>query len=326
MNSAVENLLLPLAMSAQLTSITAAASGLHGELPKFTDTDAMVDGNNVANFTFPVAKSLLMLDLSNNNVSKLQDLPVQPGLGRILLRQNQLVTLEPVVLIEALKQEIMVDLSGVQAANDNEVSRIVKEGIVQTTDMLAFRNESAGYACKDVVGSVTVTPPEFLPETLCQCLPGWHGAGATCQICPADEFSNETGQEKCTKCPPHSTSPPGSATLTDCVCDFGSLHDGMCRCDRHQALQKTGCTVCSKLHLQCNKTGSLASTAVPELSHIRLEAKAEEAYRCLPPVVGDRCPGSEGCGVGYAGTLCAACAEGFWATGGTCQQLGRRWS
>eukprot|EP00435_Cladocopium_sp_Y103_P043821 s102_g12.t1 len=318
-NSTVEDLLLTLAMS-PLTSIQATVSGLYGDMPKLIDVEATVDGKNQSNFTYPLAKSLLVIDLSSNNVSKVVDLPVQPHLGRISLQENGQLNVEPAVLIDARKQQIVVDLSGVTVGNEEEVLTLLSEGAVQITEMFSFRNESAGYGCKDLVGTVKVTPSIFLPQKLCQCLPGWHGKGVACHMCPTNSFINESGQETCHNCPQNSTAPEGSTKLTDCKCTFGSLHDGLCACDMHHALQNGDCTLCVKLHLQCEYPGSFASTALPDVQHMRLKAHAEKAHKCLAPAESIRCPGGHKCGEGYDGILCSSCADGFWATGGKCQR------
>lgn len=107
--------------------------------------------------------------------------------------------------------------------------------------------------------------------------------------------------------------------MSECKCKFGDLYEDICACDPHHALQKGDCALCTKLHLQCETPGSLASTAVPDKDYTRLEPSADEAHRCLPPAVSDRCPGSHQCGPGYNGTLCSSCADGFWATRGKCE-------
>ena len=311
LNSPVENLIFPLARSG-ITSIKAVSAGLTGAVPKLKDAEG----------TFHLDKSLLMLDLSGNDVAELRDLPVRPNLGRVLLRKNHQVKVEPEVLIQAGKEKILLDLSGTKLSNAEVVAQLLEEGTLQTTDMYAYRNEVAGYACKDLVGTVKVTPSTFLPEKLCRCLRGWHGHGATCQICPADHFSDDLGLETCKSCPPNSTAPEGSTKLANCKCEFGDLHNGACSCDKHHALQNGDCVLCSKLHLRCDTEGSLASTAAPDVKHARLEHGAEEARRCLPPDVSQRCPNSHECGKGYSGTLCTSCSEGYWVKQGKCKSLG----
>eukprot|EP00438_Fugacium_kawagutii_P015632 Skav213753 [mRNA] locus=scaffold258:205763:209989:+ [translate_table: standard] len=319
-NSPVESLLLPLSMCHQLSSVQATGAGLFGEMPKLTQVAAISDGKERSMFTYPLAKSLLMLDFSNNNVTGLYDLPVHPNVRRIFLRKNHELNVEAGLLIKALKQQIILDLSGTTLNNQEEAAKLVSQGVMKTTNMHALRDETGGFACKDLVSAtLKVTPSKFLPQQLCKCLPGWHGTGATCQNCPPDKFSDDLGFDMCKTCPANSTAPEGSSKLSDCKCGFGNMHNGTCACDMQHALQNGECILCSKLHLQCASAGSLASTAVPEVNYTCLEPSAQEARRCLPPGVAERCPGSYQCGAGYSGSLCSICADGFWATGGQCQ-------
>jgi hypothetical protein len=43
----------------------------------------------------------------------------------------------------------------------------------------------------------------------------------TCTPCPSDTYASETGSISCTNCPSHSSSPIGSTTPTDCICNDG---------------------------------------------------------------------------------------------------------
>lgn len=58
---------------------------------------------------------------------------------------------------------------------------------------------------------------------------------------------------------------------------FGRLHNGHCGCDRQHALLLDSCVPCHKLHLQCNQSGSAATTAIPQRGYTRLEPFAQEA-------------------------------------------------
>ena len=321
MNSPAEMLLMPLALSS-LKSLKAADAGITGAIPKLTNVPATIDGTHVSDFTCPLATSLLMLDLKQNKVSEVRDLPVQPNSGRVSLQENAPLVVSARVMKRAARDQIILDLSGTKLSNGEVVEQLLEEGAVKTTDMYAYRNDVEGSACKDLVGTVKVTPKLFLPQKLCKCLAGWHGSGATCKMCPANTFSEEMGLDTCKSCPLNSTAPEGSRKLVSCKCDFGNIHDGTCACDQHHALQGGDCVLCSKMHLHCSRAGSLASTAVPDVGHARLEANAEEARRCLSPDVSQRCPGSHQCGIGYMGTLCASCADGFWAKQGRCKHLG----
>eukprot|EP00435_Cladocopium_sp_Y103_P031914 s109_g8.t1 len=323
-DSPVDHLLLPLAMSS-LTSIKAAGTGLYGDTPKLKHAIAIVNDQGVSDFTFPLAKSLVILDLSRNNIAKLNELPVQPNFGQVLFTQMEnKLQMAPGLLLQALLQRVILDLTDTTLQSPEEATQLLEEGRLTSTDMYAHRDENTGHACKDLyvgskVGLLKVTPSKFLPEKLCTCLPGWHGHGTTCHMCPADKFSDEMGLDTCKLCPSNSTAPAGSTKLADCKCDFGNLHNGTCSCDKHQTLRDGNCILCSKLRLQCETAGIRASSALPDVHHARLEPKAEEARRCLPLDVSERCPGGRQCGLGYTGTLCTSCADGFWPKGGRCR-------
>lgn len=183
---------------------------------------------------FPWRRNLLTLDLSQNNISELADLPVEPNLGRVSLRENAPLRVAPGVLAKALSQEIILDLSETLLVNTEEAERLPWK----ITDVFVFRNQTGGYACKDVVNSeIKVTPSKFLPQRWCTCQAGWFGSGATCRICPENTFSDEMGLGTCKTCPPNSTAPSGSNKLSNCKCRFGDLHDGLCSCDKHQTLK-----------------------------------------------------------------------------------------
>ena len=317
-NNTVENLLLPLAMS-PLSTIKAAAAGISGVVPQLAkELTNLNAAKELEDVHFILPDNLVILDLSFNNITGVNGLPVLPHSGRVLLRENSQLVVPSKVLTEALKHQIILDLSGTNLSNKEEIAQLLAKGEVKTTDY-AHRNDLAGYACKDLVGTVKVAPETFVPDEMCKCLAGWHGHGATCQICPADHFSDEMGLDICKMCPPNSTAPEGSTKLAHCKCDFGNLHNGTCSCDKHHALIKGDCVLCSKLHLQCNTSGVSASSALPEISFTRLQRSAEEARRCLPPGELERCPGNHQCGLGYDGTLCATCAAGFWAKAGRCR-------
>ena len=307
-----------------LTFLTAAGSGVFGAMPQLKKVvGAHIDFQIQHDFTFPMSRRLVFLELSYNNVSWVSDLPVQFYAGRMLFRENHQIKLAPGVLAKALEERILLDLTGTKLGNEEEALQLLEEGQLQTTDMYAYRDEIGGYTCKDVVSTIIqVTPNKFLPEKLCKCLPGWHGHGATCQVCPANKFSDEMGLDICKSCPANSTAPEGSTKISHCKCQFGDLHDGACSCDKHQTLRDGNCILCSKLHLQCHVAGIPASTAKPEVGHARLEPSTKEARKCLPPDTSQRCPGNHDCGSGYSGTLCTSCTDGFWGKQGRCKQLG----
>ncbi|CAE7475955.1 inlA [Symbiodinium natans] len=313
-NSHVGRLLVPLRNCKFLTEIKAVNAGLYGEIPKVQNGEI-----HLQNLTFKYAAPLQLLDLSSNNITELWGVPVLPRIGRLQLRRNHVLKMRPGLLTEVVNSNIIIDLSETQLANKEEAAQLLARGALTSTAEPALRDEDLGFACKDIIGAVRVTPSKFLPDELCECLPGWHGRGARCQKCPPNTYNEEMGRRECSKCPDSSAAPEGSAKEADCQCAFGHLHHGKCECDQHEALQNATCTVCSKLHLNCSDKGSIASTAVPQLGYARLEALAEEARKCLPPAEGERCPGSQRCGAGYTGTLCSSCNDRFWARRGRCE-------
>ena len=216
--------MLPLATCPQLTSIQAGGAGIYGEIPKLTDMEFMVDGEIVSNITFPLAKCLVTFDLSANNVTGMHELPVQ---RLMLLRENHQLNVDVKVLTQALSKHKFLDLSGTALSNQDEAAELLKEGVMKTTHMHAFRDETAGHACKDVIGTLKVTPSKFLPQELCKCLPGWFGSGATCEMCPSNKFSDDLGFDTCKSCPANSTAPAGSTKMSECKCKFGDLHEGI---------------------------------------------------------------------------------------------------
>lgn len=324
LNCTVSDFLMPLAI-ARITTIKAARAGLQGQVHALTHVGGVtIYASEDFSYesddeTFPLANSLLLLDLTGNNVTHMPRLPLAPGSRRFLLRDIDKLHLGPTVLSQALKEGTILDLSGTTVVNKDEAKRLLQEDVLKITDDHAFRDTHGGFVCKNLLGfNIFVTPSKFLPDQLCQCMAGRYGRGAACQTCPANTFSKRLGQRDCTKCPANSTAKQGSSKPGDCRCAYGRLHNGTCGCDLHHALQGSDCIPCTRLRLQCNQTGSAAATAPPEVQHARLEAKAEVAHRCLPPNASSRCPGSNQCGLGYNGTLCSSCADGFWAARGLC--------
>ncbi|CAK9044458.1 T-complex protein 1 subunit gamma (TCP-1-gamma) (CCT-gamma) (Chaperonin subunit CCTV gamma) [Durusdinium trenchii] len=328
-NSSMEALLMPLAMSS-LTVIKAASAGLFGEVPKlqgrvcthYVSADKACYLQEVP-FRLPFYHTLRILDFSENLVT-IAEPPFAVG-SRVLLRGIHGLRLGRNFLAAAVGWQVMLDMRWSELENQEGALELLTEGIMKCTESFDFRDDQAGFACRELVeGTLQVTPSKFLPDRLCRCVPGWHGTGAACIRCPQGTFSEQMGQTACSTCPANSTSPVGSTKESDCQCSFGSLQaNGRCGCDVHQALQGSSCVPCARLHLQCNGTGHLASEATPEVNYTRLEDHSEEAHRCLPPEAFRRCPGAATvavhCGSGYDGTLCARCAEGFWATKGRCQ-------
>ena len=100
-----------------------------------------MDGEIVSNITFPLAKCLVTFDLSANNVTGMHELPVQ---RLMLLRENHQLNVDVKVLTQALSKHKFLDLSGTALSNQDEAAELLKEGVIKTTDMHTFRDETGG--------------------------------------------------------------------------------------------------------------------------------------------------------------------------------------
>ena len=128
----------------------------------------------------------------------------------------------------------------------------ISRKLVRTTERTFSSGEKDGFTCYDLARNSTtlqVLPPDFLPEELCACLPGWNGTGAKCTKCPTDTFKPKQGAGYCTPCPSNTTTRNklGSISEHDCHCKE-AFH-------RHQG----GKVVDARLDLirPCERAGSL---------------------------------------------------------------------
>ncbi|CAK9094535.1 unnamed protein product [Durusdinium trenchii] len=296
-----------------------------GSLQTIIASDASLSGELLAlSGAVPISKSLLTLDLSGNNITRVWRIATWAEFGRtltLLQRQQSPVRVSKYVLEAAVASQTVFDLTGTTLSHRQEAAgELFASGLLKSTTEFALRDEQGGFACKNLIaGSLRVTPSLFLPEELCRCLPGWYGHGAQCRPCPPNTWKDSvTNADTCHPCPANSTSLEGSSELRHCKCYFGELHNGSCSCNSQHGLQGDSCVPCSKLNLQCSQPGSILSTAVPERGFLRLAPGAEEARRCPAPAE-VRCSGGHRCSEGYNGTLCTSCAEGFWASGPRCR-------
>jgi hypothetical protein len=54
----------------------------------------------------------------------------------------------------------------------------------------------------------------------CTCLPGYHRPeGGSCEKCPANTYKNISGETGCNPCPLHSSSPEGTISIQECICE-----------------------------------------------------------------------------------------------------------
>eukprot|EP00439_Symbiodinium_sp_Y106_P055427 s2338_g7.t1 len=308
-------LLVPLAETA-LTSIAAAGNGLQGDMPNLNTMRIEVDGSLFEVWSSLLSESLRALDLSGNNITSLSILPLK--LLRFDLSSNMRpLLISPLVLTEAVKKEVDLNLFRTRLANREEVKPLLQKEL-KLQETRSAPEENAGYACIDLAASnLRVTPDRFLPEQMCACRPGHRGFGINCSSCPSNTFSDTENQAKCNACPQHSSAPPAASSLQACECTFGIAKgektNASCQCEAHTALLKGRCEVCSKLHLRCPEPGATASTAKAAPNFARLAPHAEEVFKCLDA---GRCTDAaeSGCTDGYDGPLCLECAIGYRAS------------
>lgn len=118
---------MPLAI-ARITTIKAARAGLQGQVHALTHVGGVtIYASEDFSYesddeTFPLANSLLLLDLTGNNVTHMPRLPLAPGSRRFLLRDIDKLHLGPTVLSQALKEGTILDLSGTTVVNKDEAT------------------------------------------------------------------------------------------------------------------------------------------------------------------------------------------------------------
>ncbi|CAK9028442.1 Uncharacterized protein SCF082_LOCUS18369 [Durusdinium trenchii] len=148
---------MPLAI-ARITTIKAARAGLQGQVHALTHVGGVtIYASEDFSYesddeTFPLANSLLLLDLTGNNVTHMPRLPLAPGSRRFLLRDIDKLHLGPTVLSQALKEGTILDLSGTTVVNKDEAKRLLQEDVLKITDDHAFRDTHGGFVCKNLLG------------------------------------------------------------------------------------------------------------------------------------------------------------------------------
>ena len=78
-----------------------------------------------------------------------------------------------------------------------------------------------GYSCYELDQSKTtlqVLPSEFLPEELCECLPGWSGKGTNCSECPVNTYKPDLGAAACIPCKSNTTTNGNRASKSELDC------------------------------------------------------------------------------------------------------------
>ncbi|CAJ1442445.1 unnamed protein product [Effrenium voratum] len=304
LNYAITELFRDLNTSPSLAALKAANAGLSGEV------------NHL-----PVA----VVDLSSNKLTHVAALP--PFCQSFTARDNDGdLTFGEEVLGKAISDGISVDLWNVTFDPTEESARLLDRKLLTPTERRVVYNEDRGFACYDVLPkSFQVSPELFAPERLCSCLPGWHGSGTTCQLCPKNTFK-DSFEGTCQQCPEGSQADPGAKSLTQCRCRIGEVFNESgvprCRCPREEAQKGDLCVKCHKLNWNCSEPGSEVLSAKPLPGFARL-GNQTRAFKCFPP--DERCSNNEpaeesGCFTGYMGILCGQCRPGFYSSRDACER------
>eukprot|EP00438_Fugacium_kawagutii_P028121 Skav229520 [mRNA] locus=scaffold887:77290:86147:+ [translate_table: standard] len=319
----VQDLLVPLYGSQALGAIEAAGCGLSGALTlNLKLENVVVDGFMRPEWDLPLAQSLKVLNLADNDISDIEAVPEQMRV--LVLAENSALHFASGVMQEALTAETVAGLFGIQ-----EATELLKEGFLVKTDQISFMSPAGGYECHSIVSALLqVSPEKFLPDELCRCSAGFEGAGVQCHKCGQNTYSKGNGS-RCTPCPEGSTAGEGEAS---CKCisggKFSPDQSPACQCHRSHALNRSfdteACVPCHKAHLTCLEEGMLLSSAPPEVGYARLRENDTVALSCLPPK-NIRCNSTSngstllGCASGYSGVLCSDCDAGHFQTKKGCK-------
>ena len=114
----VKDMLQPLLASGVLATIKADGCGLLGSLPQLAHMSAVVDGRSWASWAAPLARSLVSLDVSSNEMSFIEEIP--QSVQALLLGDNPSVAFAAGVLAKAVSDRIFLDLQNVTLENKTE--------------------------------------------------------------------------------------------------------------------------------------------------------------------------------------------------------------
>ncbi|CAJ1350965.1 unnamed protein product, partial [Effrenium voratum] len=320
----VEHLLLPLAGSPNVARLVASGCGLFGTLPNLQALDSVtVDDRMYARWVSFISKSLQLLDLSENQITRVEGVPAHT---LVSLASNGALSIHPGLLAKALEERVEVKLQGTALLNQSEVLQMVGRGELNMTEDFRMTDINRGFTCHGLDSVLLQVSPElFLPQALCGCSPGWYGSGKDCRRCPAGTYNKHFNRSFCKPCPGEQKSPVGAASVRMCLCSIGEIYDQnawngtntskrdyACGCPDAQALHAGACVGCPELHLDCIGFGTLAVNAPATAGWARLAAGVQ-TFRCLAPE--ERCvPENDGCAAGYGGPLCVTCADGYRST------------
>jgi len=257
LNAPVQDLVLPLAYCGHLASIIAVNCGLYGGVPNLDPLPpSRINGEKWTSHRSKLASSLEVLELSGNNLSHMDTIP--PSTRKLVVSSNkQPLRLADGALTSALQDQVAIDLRGTTLHENmhHEVQKLWGNGGIQRKSQRTFLQ--TGYSCYELDQNKTileVLPSEFLPEELCQCLPGWAGRGTNCS--KINPNCNETFRA-------HEKGKP--------------LNDTVCKCPRGSAIVDKECLECFAPVERC-RGGTSAESDCGQGYHGPLCMRCSEQY------------------------------------------------
>lgn len=306
LNGNLTDLLKLVGLSRHLHTIEASGCQLTGPFPDLGDWKS------------PLWTSLGKVALQNNDITWVDAIP--PNLIVLDLSRNPQVGLTTGVLKQALDQGVYLDLQDSSLLDEGPARELMDGRHLRMSSYIEMSKQAKGYECHQfLTEKLRVSPDRFLPDVLCQCLPGWEGNGTKCVKCP-ENFFNAESNSTCKKCPKDSKSPAASTSPDACSCPSGQIfrlnETLQCGCRQSFALGISGdCLECEELKLQCPQPGMKTWRAKPKAGYVRMESNSSKVYLCLSA---DQC-NSQNCSAGFAGPLCVDCAAGYRPVRGSCQ-------
>eukprot|EP00434_Breviolum_minutum_P016162 symbB.v1.2.014241.t1/scaffold1038.1/size142643/1 len=324
LNTTVEKLLSPFVGCKELRTFKAVECSLTGPMPVRVILQWLARNQPILSgiYDWPLSKVLQLLDLSSNNVTKVEAMP--RNCRAVGFRDNPQISFGEDVVKKATEHFVSLDLRNATFAHPSEVTDLFDSSVIKKNRARTVIDEQHGFECYDLDStSIQITPETFAPDRLCSCSPGWKGSGAKC--------------EKCKRCPQGSKAPAGSTSHSSCICDVGVLDNRTgqwrCGCREHEAFLDETCVKCSDFHLSCPSHGTQVFSAQPLKGYTRLKNETH-AFECLKPDI--RCDAEHvdsdsdvvthngstlgACREGYTDVMCMDCAPKYFSSGNQCER------
>ena len=148
---------------------------------------AIADGVSWAAWESILARTLQVLDVSNNNLTSV---PYLPSTLRLDISKNtRPVAIRRSVFQEAVGRGVELWATDTQLANPSDVHDLLEKELRLQKHWVPGEQ---GFACHELVApNLRVTSEKFLPEEMCSCQPGYFGHGIQCSPCLKNTFSSE---------------------------------------------------------------------------------------------------------------------------------------